>query len=86
MLSVLLGFCFFPFLNTSLLWSRKVRHKNVVQFIGACTRPPSLCIVTGNRTCLYLNFMFVRLYAYLFIYFLWIGSHWGNVMCLNFID
>ncbi|KAK1326474.1 Serine/threonine-protein kinase HT1 [Acorus calamus] len=26
---------------------RKVRHKNVVQFIGACTRPPSLCIVTG---------------------------------------
>ncbi|XP_044511950.1 serine/threonine-protein kinase STY46-like isoform X2 [Mangifera indica] len=25
---------------------RKVRHKNVVQFIGACTRPPRLCIVT----------------------------------------
>eukprot|EP00250_Pteridium_aquilinum_P012326 c20659_g2_i1 orf=1-1122(-) len=25
---------------------RKVRHKNVVQFIGACTRPPHLCIVT----------------------------------------
>ncbi|XP_024451734.1 serine/threonine-protein kinase STY46 isoform X3 [Populus trichocarpa] len=25
---------------------RKVRHKNVVQFIGSCTRPPSLCIVT----------------------------------------
>ncbi|XP_042506766.1 serine/threonine-protein kinase STY46-like [Macadamia integrifolia] len=25
---------------------RKVRHKNVVQFIGACTRPPTLCIVT----------------------------------------
>ncbi|XP_068639775.1 serine/threonine-protein kinase STY46-like isoform X2 [Aristolochia californica] len=25
---------------------RKVRHKNVVQFIGACTRPPSLYIVT----------------------------------------
>lgn len=24
---------------------RKVRHKNVVQFIGACTRPPILCIV-----------------------------------------
>ncbi|KAH9626377.1 hypothetical protein KSS87_019304, partial [Heliosperma pusillum] len=24
----------------------KVRHKNVVQFIGACTKPPSLCIVT----------------------------------------
>lgn len=24
---------------------RKVRHKNVVQFIGACTRPPNLCIV-----------------------------------------
>nr|KYP69221.1 Serine/threonine-protein kinase CTR1 [Cajanus cajan] len=27
---------------------RKIRHKNVVQFIGACTRPPSLCIVTGK--------------------------------------
>lgn len=26
--------------------SGKVRHKNVVQFIGACTRPPVLCIVT----------------------------------------
>ncbi|XP_031132306.1 serine/threonine-protein kinase STY46-like isoform X1 [Ipomoea triloba] len=25
---------------------RKVRHKNIVQFIGACTRPPLLCIVT----------------------------------------
>ncbi|KAG9147490.1 hypothetical protein Leryth_007295 [Lithospermum erythrorhizon] len=25
---------------------RKVRHKNVVQFIGACTRPSNLCIVT----------------------------------------
>lgn len=25
---------------------RKIRHKNVVQFIGACTRQPNLCIVT----------------------------------------
>lgn len=25
---------------------RKIRHKNVVQFIGACTRPPTLYIVT----------------------------------------
>ncbi|KAF5753084.1 serine/threonine-protein kinase EDR1-like [Tripterygium wilfordii] len=25
---------------------RKIRHKNVVQFMGACTRPPNLCIVT----------------------------------------
>ncbi|XP_057449224.1 serine/threonine-protein kinase STY17 isoform X2 [Lotus japonicus] len=25
---------------------RKIRHKNVVQFIGACTRTPNLCIVT----------------------------------------
>ncbi|KAJ8539586.1 hypothetical protein K7X08_013838 [Anisodus acutangulus] len=25
---------------------RKVRHKNVVQFIGACTKPPHLCIIT----------------------------------------
>lgn len=24
---------------------RKVRHKHVVQFIGACTRRPNLCIV-----------------------------------------
>jgi hypothetical protein len=27
---------------------RKVRHKNIVQFIGACTQPPNLCIVTGT--------------------------------------
>ncbi|GJX60091.1 hypothetical protein Tco_0291481 [Tanacetum coccineum] len=27
---------------------RKVRHTNVVQFIGACTKPSNLCIVTGN--------------------------------------
>ncbi|GMH06590.1 hypothetical protein Nepgr_008430 [Nepenthes gracilis] len=25
---------------------RKIRHKNVVQFIGACTQPPNQCIVT----------------------------------------
>ncbi|KAF5960887.1 hypothetical protein HYC85_002096 [Camellia sinensis] len=25
---------------------RKIRHKNVVQFIGACTRTPNLCILT----------------------------------------
>ncbi|XP_054786507.1 serine/threonine-protein kinase STY46-like [Prosopis cineraria] len=25
---------------------RKVRHKNVVQFIGACTKPPHFCIIT----------------------------------------
>ncbi|XP_040995882.1 serine/threonine-protein kinase STY46-like isoform X2 [Juglans microcarpa x Juglans regia] len=25
---------------------REVRHKNVVRFIGACTKPPHLCIVT----------------------------------------
>ncbi|KAG6552390.1 hypothetical protein Mapa_006244 [Marchantia paleacea] len=25
---------------------RKIRHKNVVQFIGACTKPPNLSIVT----------------------------------------
>ncbi|KAI4320930.1 hypothetical protein MLD38_034362 [Melastoma candidum] len=25
---------------------RKIRHKNVVSFIGACTKPPRLCIVT----------------------------------------
>ncbi|GAB2253143.1 hypothetical protein Droror1_Dr00005990 [Drosera rotundifolia] len=27
---------------------RKVRHKHVVQFIGAYTKPPTLCIVTGK--------------------------------------
>ncbi|CAK9203622.1 unnamed protein product [Sphagnum troendelagicum] len=30
---------------------RKVRHKNVVQFIGACTKPPNLCIVTEFMSC-----------------------------------
>lgn len=27
---------------------RKIRHKNVVQFIGARTQPPNMCIVTGR--------------------------------------
>ena len=30
---------------------RKVRHKNVVQFIGACTRKPNLCIVFELMPC-----------------------------------
>ena len=30
---------------------RKVRHKNVVQFIGACTRKPNLCIVFEFMPC-----------------------------------
>uniref|UniRef100_A0A2P2LPG3 non-specific serine/threonine protein kinase n=1 Tax=Rhizophora mucronata TaxID=61149 RepID=A0A2P2LPG3_RHIMU len=29
---------------------RKIRHKNVVQFIGACTRPQNLCVVTEFMT------------------------------------
>ncbi|KAJ6931619.1 hypothetical protein NC652_014958 [Populus alba x Populus x berolinensis] len=32
--------------NQEVLIMRKVHHKNVVKFIGACTRPPSLCIIT----------------------------------------
>lgn len=30
---------------------RKVRHKNVVQFIGACTKKPNLCIVFEFMPC-----------------------------------
>ncbi|GJR75743.1 calreticulin [Tanacetum coccineum] len=30
------------------LLNKKVRHKNVVQFIGACTKPSNLCIVIDN--------------------------------------
>ncbi|RVW33231.1 Serine/threonine-protein kinase STY46 [Vitis vinifera] len=33
-------------LHRKVFIMRKVRHKNVVQFIGACTRLPSLYIVT----------------------------------------
>ena len=43
-------FCYFLFgckFMEYILDFRKVRHKNVVQFIGACTKPPKLCIVTG---------------------------------------
>lgn len=29
-------------------FSRKIRHKNIVRFLGACTKPKTLCIVTGN--------------------------------------
>ncbi|KAJ0086659.1 hypothetical protein Patl1_08093 [Pistacia atlantica] len=28
---------------------REVQHRNVVRFIGACTKPPHLCIVTGPQ-------------------------------------
>ncbi|KAJ6985833.1 hypothetical protein NC653_023691 [Populus alba x Populus x berolinensis] len=37
---------------------RKVRHKNVVQFIGACTKLPSLCIVTDFY--LFISFQVVK--------------------------
>ncbi len=38
----------FQVTDKSLMVCRRVRHKNVVQFIGACTKPPNLCIVTGR--------------------------------------
>lgn len=34
-----------PWIVQEVSIMRKVRHKNVVQFIGACTRKPNLCIV-----------------------------------------
>jgi serine/threonine protein kinase len=37
---------FYATLLSMFFGFRKVRHKNVVQFIGACTKPPNLCIVT----------------------------------------
>jgi hypothetical protein len=27
---------------------REVHHANVVRFIGACTKPPQFCIITGE--------------------------------------
>lgn len=30
-----------------LSWTREVQHRNVVRFIGASTKPPQFCIVTG---------------------------------------
>jgi hypothetical protein len=41
-------FSWLPILLNICFGFRKVRHKNVVQFIGACTKPPTLCIVTGT--------------------------------------
>ena len=40
---LLVTLCWFVPQEVSIM--RKVRHKNVVQFIGACTRKPNLCIV-----------------------------------------
>jgi hypothetical protein len=34
-------------LSSSTLF-REVQHKNVVRFIGACTKPPQFCIITGE--------------------------------------
>jgi hypothetical protein len=48
---------------------RKVRHKNVVQFIGACTKPPILCIVTGAQTN---DFVLFPLYYF--------TSSWYNIV------
>jgi len=30
---------------------RKLRHPNIILFMGACTRPPTLCVVTELMTC-----------------------------------
>lgn len=46
---------FLLYLYWLILVCRKVRHKNVVQFIGACTQPPNLCIVTGKYTRIFNN-------------------------------
>jgi hypothetical protein len=35
------------FLSSSTLF-REVQHTNVVRFIGACTKPPQFCIITGE--------------------------------------
>ncbi|KAG6767099.1 hypothetical protein POTOM_028278 [Populus tomentosa] len=35
-------------LHGSFKQEKKVRHKNIGQFIGACTRSPHLCFVTGD--------------------------------------
>ncbi|PUZ59039.1 hypothetical protein GQ55_4G009800 [Panicum hallii var. hallii] len=32
--------------SVRMLLSRKIRHKNIVRFLGACTKPKTLCIVT----------------------------------------
>ncbi|THG07112.1 hypothetical protein TEA_022533 [Camellia sinensis var. sinensis] len=29
--------------------TREVQHRNVVRFVGACTKAPHLCIVTGTQ-------------------------------------
>mgnify|MGYP000246954920 CR=1 FL=1 len=36
-----------------------MRHKNVVQFIGACTKPLHLCIVTGDGEILLQTLLFI---------------------------
>lgn len=45
---------------------RKVRHKNVVQFIGACTKPPSLCIITGKSGYYYYVLSIFKSFFFLF--------------------
>ncbi|KAL4650309.1 hypothetical protein ACB092_01G078000 [Castanea dentata] len=41
--------------------SRNIQHKNVIQFLGACTISPSLCIVMGSMIgCEGINFILIR--------------------------
>lgn len=50
-LRLLTSFSLFHF-GFHLSECREVRHKNVVRFIGACTKAPHLCIITGRTSCL----------------------------------
>ena len=60
---------------------RLVRHKNVVQFIGACSKWPQLCIVTelmaGGRCLFFQNLPDLSCAVDLYIIWLVVGIMMG---------
>lgn len=56
------------YIDFCLFGCRQVQHENIVRFIGACTKLPHLCIVTGMAQNL-LDFLFIYLFIFFFLFF-----------------
>ncbi|KAK4733411.1 hypothetical protein R3W88_007672 [Solanum pinnatisectum] len=82
----LLCVCLRIFCTTQPLYStyRKVCHKNVVQSIGACTKPSRLCIITGKDGLSSLFFHWNRLLSSIFNVIFYVEFMSGGILS-NFL-